>query len=157
MPASPNARCSPGAALAAGDRGPSVVPSRDRGGTSAAHGAATRSAEAARNYDQLPIALRELRDALGLSAADLVRRSGDRLEEGRVRAVLDGVAAATGEEFVLILRALGLDPAAVRAWVDTWWRLGGPRHGRPIGAAGRGPRIFGNRRGPRPHGQAMTG
>lgn len=82
------------------------------------------------NYDQLLRALRAVQAAAGVSAAEVERRCDGRLRARRTVEILDGRAAATGEEYVLLLRACGLR-AEVPLWVEAWVRIGGASLGSP--------------------------
>lgn len=87
---------------------------------------------AVRSYDDLLRALHAVQAAAGVSAAEIERRCGGRLPARRTVEILDGSQAATGEEYVLLLRACGLR-AEVPLWVEAWVRIGGASLGRPAG------------------------
>jgi hypothetical protein len=81
-------------------------------------------------YETLLCALGTLLAAVELTLPELEESSGGRLCAGRLAAILDGVSAATAEEFVLLLRGCGLR-GEVAQWVDAWLRLDGATRGIP--------------------------
>ncbi|HEY0636404.1 MAG TPA: hypothetical protein VGD67_02050 [Pseudonocardiaceae bacterium] len=81
-----------------------------------------------RDYADLCAALRRVRLDAGRSYADLEAATAGRVSRHAAAAILDGVLPATGEQFVLLLRALGRR-AEVQRWVEAWFRLDGPRLG----------------------------
>jgi hypothetical protein len=83
------------------------------------------------SYDELLRALRAVQAAAGVSAVEIERRCGGRLRARRTVEILDGRQAATGEEYVLLLRACGLR-AEVPLWVEAWVRIGGANLGQPV-------------------------
>ena len=88
------------------------------------------------SYEGLLCALRTLQATVGASTTDIESSSNGRLSDRRAAAILDGVRPASGEDFVLLLRAFGLRDE-VHHWVDTWLRLDGATLGRSQSAARR--------------------
>jgi hypothetical protein len=83
------------------------------------------------NYDVMLSALQTLRDAGGVSPRDIERITEGRLRAQRAAAILAGVQPANGEEFVLLLRALGVREG-VDQWIDSWLRVNGVALGRNL-------------------------
>ena len=81
------------------------------------------------DYDTLLAKLRDLCAARGVSCGDIELSTGGRLTADDAGAILGGARPASGEEFVLLLRALGVR-AGVDRWVDSWARVSGSVAGR---------------------------
>ncbi len=79
-------------------------------------------------YDELRTALRRRKESTGFSYDDLQRNTEGRLSRHHAAAILDGVLPATREQFVLLLKALGLRDDLER-WVSAWSRFDGPNLG----------------------------
>lgn len=82
------------------------------------------------DYDTLLARLRDLCAVRGVSCGDIELSTGGRLRADDAGAILSGTRPASGEEFVLLLRALGVR-AGVDRWVDSWARVSGSVAGRP--------------------------
>lgn len=80
--------------------------------------------DTATRYDDLRFALRRLKEATGFSYADIERNSDRQLSRHSAAAIIDGVLPATGEQFVLLIRALGVRKDLNR-WTHAWYRLDG--------------------------------
>lgn len=74
------------------------------------------------DYPALLSAMRELREASGVRTGDLERNTGGRLTAERASEILSGARPPTGEELVLLLRALGVREGLDR-WIDSWFRV----------------------------------
>jgi hypothetical protein len=81
-------------------------------------------------YAALLTTVNALIDAAGMSCSDIERISAGRLAKSTVTAIRDGVVPASGEEFVLLLRACGLREQ-IDQWVTAWSRVHGARLGNP--------------------------
>jgi hypothetical protein len=81
-------------------------------------------------YEALLTKVNALIDVASVSCSDIERISAGRLTSSTVRAIRDGVIPASGEEFVLLLRACGLREE-IDQWVTTWSRVHGARLGNP--------------------------
>lgn len=85
------------------------------------------------SYDELLCALRSLQAGAAMSTTGVELSTGGRLAAERVGAILAGSLPASGEEWVLLLRAFGLRDE-VGQWVEAWRRLDGATLGsaRPV-------------------------
>jgi hypothetical protein len=96
------------------------------------------SPDDATTYDELRLELRRLKKASGFTYADVERNTDGRLSRHSAAAILDGVLPATGEQFVLLLKALGVRTDLNR-WVHAWYRLDGGSLGAALRAETAGP------------------